>query len=260
MSAPGGPIDGAVDGVQPGKRLIRVDDDRGLSLAERFANRLHRLAWRTPLHSLRLRGRYPLKLLGVPVDPLPGSRRIGEALLAGSIVHRGETAEIETLDFAHPPGSAAFADHLGSFAWLRDLAVAAPRDRTAPIAELMVRRWLAAHGASVTDRGWQPDQLGRRLLFWMAYAPLILSSSDIVYRSAVLNGLARGARHLDGGADKAPLGLPRGDGVGGGDRGRAADPRRRAPAGAWRGRDGARARPGAVPGRRAHQPLARHPA
>jgi hypothetical protein len=27
--------------------------------------------------------------------------------------------------------------------------------------------------------------------------PLILSSTDLVYRSAVLNTLARGARHLD---------------------------------------------------------------
>ena len=60
-------IDGR-DGIEPGKRLIRVAGDQGLSLAERLANRLHKLAWRTPLHALRLRGRYPLKLLGVPID------------------------------------------------------------------------------------------------------------------------------------------------------------------------------------------------
>src|SRR3546814_6941699 len=34
-------------------------------------------------------------------------------------------------------------------------------------------------------------------------------TNDLVYRSAVLNTLARGARHLDKGADKAPAGLPR---------------------------------------------------
>src|SRR5204862_222464 len=50
---------------------------------------------------------------------------------------------------------------------------------------------------------------GRRILFWTAHAPLILSSTDLVYRSRVLNTLARGARHLDRGADKAPAGVAR---------------------------------------------------
>ncbi|SFS13007.1 heparinase II/III family protein [Sphingomonas jatrophae] len=198
-----------VDGIEPGRRLIRVESERGLSLAERLTNQLARLSWRTPLHAVRLRGRYPLKLLGVPEDPLPGSAAAGREMLAGSIAHRGETTEIEPLDFARMPGSAAFADHLQSFAWLRDLAAATDRVKGAPIAELLMRRWLAAHGSTVADAAWRPDLWGRRILFWGAYAPYILSSTDIVYRSAVLNGLARGARHLDRSADKAPLGLPR---------------------------------------------------
>ena len=37
--------------IEQGKRLIRVGDDRGLSLFERLDYRLHRLAWRTPLHA-----------------------------------------------------------------------------------------------------------------------------------------------------------------------------------------------------------------
>src|SRR4029453_17577352 len=48
-----------------------------------------------------------------------------------------------------------------------------------------------------------------RILFWTAYAPYVLSSRDGGYRSALLNTLARGARHLDVSADKAPPGLPR---------------------------------------------------
>ena len=46
-------------------------------------------------------------------------------------------------------------------------------------------------------------------MFWTAHAPLILSSTDLVYRSLVLNTLARGARHIDRGADKLPPGAPR---------------------------------------------------
>ena len=37
------------DGIEPGKRLIRVDTDRGQSLSQRLAQSLQRLTWRTPL-------------------------------------------------------------------------------------------------------------------------------------------------------------------------------------------------------------------
>lgn len=199
---------GGGDGIEPGKRLIRVQEE-GSSLAERLAAHLHKLAWRTPLHNLRLRGRYPLKLLGVPDDPLPGDPRAGAAILGGRIVHGGETLDLETLDFSSTPMSPAMADHLQSFGWLRDLAAGAPRERAAPVAELILRNWLATHATEVTEAAWRPDLWGRRLLAWFAYAPLILSSHDHIYRSAVLNTLARGARHIDRGADKAPPGLPR---------------------------------------------------
>jgi hypothetical protein len=39
---------GGGEEIEPGKRLIRAGDDRGISLSERLAYRLHRLAWRTP--------------------------------------------------------------------------------------------------------------------------------------------------------------------------------------------------------------------
>lgn len=206
MNAPGS-IDTA-DGVEPGRMLIRVDNDRGLSLTERLANHFHRLAWRTPLHSLRLRGRYPLKLLGVPVDPLPGNQQAGEAIMEGRIEHRGESIDLTELDFTNLPVSAALFDHLHSFAWLRDLA-AASHPQAAAIGERVVAHWLSVHGGTVSQAVWRPDLCARRILFWSGYAPLILSSRNLVYRSAVLNGLARQARHLDRSADKAPRGLQR---------------------------------------------------
>ncbi|SNS88961.1 Uncharacterized conserved protein, heparinase superfamily [Sphingomonas laterariae] len=201
-------IDGQ-DGIEPGKRLIRVAGDQGLSLAERLANRLHKLAWRTPLHALRLRGRYPLKLLAVPADPIAGDAVRGQAILGGRIEYGGEVVDLAQLDFSALGVSAECADHVHSFAWLRDLAAAAPRERGAPIAEQVLKQWIAAFGNHVAEPAWRADLWGRRILYWAAYAPFILSSGDLVYRSAVLNGLARGARHLDRGADKAPQGLPR---------------------------------------------------
>ncbi len=203
------PFDLAADGVEEGKRLIRVGGDKGLSLAERLSDRFQRLAWRTPLHSLRLRGRYPLKLIAVADDPFLGNVARGNALMRGMLSYRGERRTVDLIDLAAPDFSRRFADHLHSFAWLRDLATVAPRAQAAPVAEELMRAWLAAHAAKVSDPAWRADLWGRRILMWIAHAPLILSSTDLVYRSLVLHTLARGARHLERAADRTPPGPQR---------------------------------------------------
>ncbi len=69
---------------------------------------------------------------------------------------------------------------------------------------------LVAHAETVSEPAWRADTAAWRIFHWTAYSPLILSSGgDLVYRSLVLNGIARTARHLDRCADKAPIGLPR---------------------------------------------------
>ena len=200
---------GRGDGVSEGRRLIRAGDDRGVSLAERVTWRLQRLSWRTPFLSFRLRGRYPLKLLAVPKDPVAGDKAAGEAILAGHFVHRGGSLAVDTVRFDDPALPRDVADYLQSFEWLRDLAAAATRERGAKPAEAAMRKWISAHGQSTADRGWRADLWGRRILFWAAYAPYILSSRDSDYRSAVLKTLSRGAQHLDKAAEKAPPGLAR---------------------------------------------------
>lgn len=194
------------DTIEPGKRLIRLPADKGLSLGERIANHITRLTWRTPLHAFRLKGRFPLKLLGVPLDPIPGDMRAGTAIRAGHFLHRGLRLGLGDLDFASLNVAPAFADYLHSFAWLRDLSASATRADGAPIAEAVVRHWLGVHGETVSEPAWRADNTGWRILFWASHAPLILSSSDLVYRSAVLNHLARAARHLDRVADKTQPG------------------------------------------------------
>jgi uncharacterized heparinase superfamily protein len=195
--------------IESGKRLIRVGDDRGLSLFERLNYRLHRFAWRTPLHAFRLRGRVPLKLIAVPKDPIAGDKAAGEALLAGTFSHNGTEVPVESFDFATIGLPADFSAWLQSFAWLRDLSAAATRERGAKRAEQIMRKWLALHAEQVSEPAWRADMWGRRVLFWTAYAPYVLSSPDPVYRSSVLYALARGARHLERSADKALPGLAR---------------------------------------------------
>ena len=201
--------DAAADGVEPGKRLVRTGGDRGLSLAERLAERLQRLAWRMPMHTMRLRGRHPLKLIAAAEDPFFGDPERGNALLDGTVLLRGEERSIAGLDFARADWSKPFGEYLHSFAWLRDLSSVTVRVTAAPIAEAIMAKWLAGHAEKVSEPAWRADLVGRRILFWTAHAPLILSANDLVYKSSVLHALARGARHLDRAADRVPLGVPR---------------------------------------------------
>lgn len=189
-----------------GKRLVRTVD-KGLSLGERLAERLHRLTWRTPLHTMRLRGRHPLKLIAVPDDPFAGDAARGHALMTGRFTLRGD--EVPADDATTTPLAAPLADHIHSFAWLRDLSTVAKRADAAPVAEAAMRAWLDAHADRVSQPAWSGDLVGRRVQMWAAHAPLILSSADLVYRSKVLNTLARQARHLERTADKVAPGAPR---------------------------------------------------
>jgi uncharacterized heparinase superfamily protein len=175
------------------------------SAAERAA--VSKLARGSLLSRLK-HGKQPLKLVAVPRDHVHGDKQRGEALLAGRFIVGSETVPLKDLDLAGVGTSGALAEQLQGFSWLRDLAAAASRERGAKLAEAVVGRWLLAHGPKVDD-AWAPHLWGERILFWAAYAPYILSSSDSGYRSALLNTLARGARHLEGSADKAAAGLDR---------------------------------------------------
>jgi uncharacterized heparinase superfamily protein len=157
----------------------------------------------------RLKGaRQPLKLVAVPRDHVPGVRARGDALFSGRLMVSGEAVSLADLDFSTLGASGFLAEHVQGFSWLRDLAAAASRESGARIAEAVSGRWLLAHGAKI-DAAWAPHLWGERILFWSAYAPYVLSSPDAGYRSALLNTLARGARHLDSTAEKAPPGLRR---------------------------------------------------
>ena len=177
----------------------------GGSAAERAI--VGKLARGSLLSRLR-RSRQPLKLTAVPRDHVHGERQRGEALLAGRFAVGAQSLSLKDLDFAKVGASGALAEQLQGFSWLRDLGAAASREKGARLAEAVVGRWLLAHGTKADD-AWAPHLWGERILFWTAYAPYILSSSDSGYRSALLNTLARGARHLDANADKSPAGLQR---------------------------------------------------
>jgi uncharacterized heparinase superfamily protein len=119
-------------------------------------------------------------------------------LLAGRFVSGGETVELADLDFRTAIGAhARLAEQLQGFSWLRDLAAAATREKGAALAEAIAGRWLLAPWHQGRCRLGAGDCGASGCSSGLAYAPYILSSRDAGYRSALLNTMARGARHLD---------------------------------------------------------------
>lgn len=197
------------DAIAERKQLVRLENDRGLSLTESVVHYFYRLTWRTPLHKLRLKGRSPLRLLAAPDDPFTGSARQGKAIRAGHFQVGPTRVAIAGLDYASLKAPDDAVNYIHSFGWLRDLAASGPRETCVPIAEALVNKWLDAHLETVSDPAWRADLAAQRILNCAAHAPLILSSSNLVYRSRVLRNFASTARHLDHVADKAPEGLAR---------------------------------------------------
>jgi uncharacterized heparinase superfamily protein len=195
--------------IPPGKRLVRTGGGAGLSLGERLAAQFYRLSWRTPLHALRLRGRHPLKLMAAPADPVAGDVAAGNALMAGRLTFQGESLDLGETAPDLSGKSVGLTDHYHSFVWLRDLAATGDAKTAKPVAEAAMRNWLAVHGDTVSEPAWRTDLAARRLLHWPSHARLILANNDLVYRSAVLNTLARTARHVERAAARCPAGIER---------------------------------------------------
>lgn len=189
-------------------RLTRQTQGAVGRLAESFGDSVRHLFWGLPTYAWMLGGKHPQRLLASPSDPWTGSAAAGAAVLSGTCSYAGEEIGLdedavwERVDEACP----AHAAHLHSFRWLRDLAQVADKARARACAERLTRLWLDRyrdwHGTA-----WAPGTLGERILFWTFHAPLVLSSQDLVYRSLVLNALARQARHLQRAAPRAPEGV-----------------------------------------------------
>ncbi|GAB4148161.1 MAG: heparinase II/III family protein [Sphingomonadales bacterium] len=169
---------------------------------------LRRLGYRSLFYSLRLRGSFPLKLLASPDDPWPGDGDRGALYAEGQWAWGGYGIKATTPPFDDSVAPEAYRAWLHSFRWLRDVAAINDNRRAINTAEPAVRAWLADY-AAYDAMAWRSDLIGERIIYWTTYAPLILSGHDLVYRSQVLNTLARQARHLARAAHRAGDGLPR---------------------------------------------------
>lgn len=195
--------------AEDGRALMVRETGAAASLSEQLSELFYKLIWRTPLHKMRLTGKLPPRLFAVPQDPLPGDRPRGDALRMGRFLYRGVQSPFDASDEERAKLPADFQNYIHRFGWLRDLAAVAPRAQGVAIAEKLTADWLDRHGMKVTEPAWRADNCAWRFVNWAAHAPYILSSGDLIYRSRVLNAVARNARHLDRAAQRAPEGRQR---------------------------------------------------
>jgi uncharacterized heparinase superfamily protein len=186
-----------------GNRLVVSPPGRLQNMAAKVSLMLYQLSWRTPIHAMRITGKLPLKLLAAPADPLPGDEARGTSIRIGKFAFQDMAQPIEGIDYERLPLPPGFVNYIHRFDWLRDLATAVNRGEGAPLAAQIADGWLVANGDKPRLPAWRIDNCAWRFLNMACAAPYLLSSSDLIYRSKVLNHFARTARHLDQSAIRA---------------------------------------------------------
>ncbi len=181
----------------PSRSLMVRQDGARQSLSQRVSLAFYKLTWRTPLHNSRLTGKLPLRLLATPDDALPADPACGKALLMGRFHFQGMDVQIDDINYDNPRLPPAMENYIHRFNWLRDLAAVAHHGEAARIAAAAAESWLDGNTKKIREPAWSVENSAWRFLNLAAFAPYILSSSDPVYRSAIINHIARTARHLD---------------------------------------------------------------
>lgn len=188
--------------IEPGRALALADfTPPSVGAGERLIRLAYRCGIPGSMLTLPLGKQVKTRLLATVESPLPGNKAAGTALRAGHFFLHGARTPIAQVDF----GGAArltppFERLVHSFAWLADLAAAAPRPQAAPIAERILVAWLEANEKVPYRVGkgpaWSVGNAGPRLMGWLVHAPLILGG-DKALRGRMLAAINDTARWLD---------------------------------------------------------------
>ena len=175
--------DFAPPALSPGERLVRLA--YGLGIRGSLSG-----AFRKPAKK---------RLLATVESPLEGDKIAGTAIRAGHFLLHGVKLPVAQAELAGVARmSAPMERYVHSFAWLADLAAAAPREQGAAVAERILAAWLDANPAppakAAKAGAWTVSLAGTRLLCWLAHAPYILSGA---HRTRALRAMADHARWLD---------------------------------------------------------------
>jgi uncharacterized heparinase superfamily protein len=183
-----------------------TDPTRGVprGLGERVRNAYYG----TFLYRRVLKGAHPIQIKFNPKNHWGGDAATADALFRGHYSFAGHTvvAPNENPWRIEPP-SQAWQDALHGFGWLRHFR-AQGGDAAKRHVEVLIRKWLQDF-QDWDPVAWQPEVIAQRLIAWMSNASMAVSTQDLVHHSAVMNSMARQARHLARTAATARDGLPR---------------------------------------------------
>lgn len=168
-----------------------------------------RIFWRgTWFYRRLLKGPLPDRIVFHPYDALPRRLEDAESLLRGRFRFEGETVDIrEGSVFDKAPPSVAWAEALHGFDWLPPLS-AAGGDAARTLATNLISQWLKRN-ARYAEPASSAHVVARRLIHLFAHGRLVLSNSDMLWRSKVFVSLREQSRLLARIAGEAPDGLPR---------------------------------------------------
>ncbi len=176
------------------KRAESKSSSNGITAAGRM---VREWGYGSDFYKHRLTGRHPVQLLASPDDPAPGNSTLGSALLGGDMLFGSESISINERFWTRlDEKNHSFFSYGHRFHWLQDLGQVTDQPQARETAEFLTRLWLNMYGNNWRSDVWNAEILAKRLINWLAHAPLILSSSDLVYRSTVLLSMAKQARHL----------------------------------------------------------------
>lgn len=168
-----------------------------------------RVLWRRSWFYRRLlRGPLADRVVFHPYDAMPRRLEDADALLHGKFRFNGETVEIRDGSiFDKKAPSAAWAEALHGFAWLPPLS-AAGGEAARTLATNLITQWMKRN-SRYDEPASSAHVLARRLTNFFAHGRLVLSNSDMLWRSKVFVSLREQSRLLARIAGEAPDGLPR---------------------------------------------------
>ena len=168
-----------------------------------------RVWWRRSWFYRRLlKGPLADRIVFHPYDALPRRLEDADAVLHGKFRFNGETIEVrEGSVFDKPAPSLRWAEGLHGFAWLPPLS-AAGGEAARTLATNLISQWIKRN-ARYSEPAFLAAVLARRLINIFAHGRLVLSNSDMLWRSKVFVSLRDQSRLLARIAGEAPEGMPR---------------------------------------------------
>ena len=156
----------------------------------------------------RFRGSVPERLLIAPPDIRTADPTIAADIYSGLFVFAGQAVETGGRSpFEVEPPSEVWARMLHGFGWLRHLR-AADRAISRSNARALVEDWMRRYG-DYDAFAWRPDIVSRRILSWLAQAPIILQDADRAFYRRFMKVLMRQVRYLRYAALDLDDGVPR---------------------------------------------------